>query len=292
MDKPDFWKGAALCTISALAWAISGPLSRLSFAEGATPGTVAFWRVAISGACFFLQASALGQLRPKLADALSMVLFGLINVPVFFLSFQVAIEKSGSALAIVLMFTAPVWVVLFSRILFHESISRRKLIPIAAAMAGVILVCLSGGSLGGEIVWLGIGSGIICGLFYGCQFVFYAWWRRRYTSAALFAMTFLPAAAVLALFADFEPLTVLAWVGIAVPAIVSTYGAYYLYGQSLLYLTPVQASVIGNIEPVAATMLAWCFWDENFTACGWIGCLLVLGAVAFMTLSHDHDASP
>ena len=290
MEKNDFWKGAALCVVSALAWAISGPLSRLSFAEGVTPATVAFWRVAISGACFLVHAAALGQLRPQRRDLGAMLAFGLFNVPVFFLSFQVCIEKSGSAMAVVLMFTAPVWVALFSRVLFHESIGRRKLLPMAVAFAGVALICLSGGSMGGDVSWMGIGSGIVCGLFYAGHFVFFGWWRRRYSSAAMFAMTFIPAAAVLAFFADPGPISALGWVGIAVPAVISTYGAYYLYGQSLLILTPVQAAIIGNIEPVAATMLAWWFWDENFTVCGWAGSILVLGAVAAMTLSRGRGA--
>ena len=140
MEKNDFWKGAALCVVSALAWAISGPLSRLCFAEGVTPATVAFWRVAISGACFLVHAAALGQLRPQRRDLGAMLAFGLFNVPVFFLSFQVCIEKSGSAMAVVLMFTAPVWVALFSRILFHESIGRRKRLHMAVACAGVALI--------------------------------------------------------------------------------------------------------------------------------------------------------
>ena len=213
-----------------------------------------------------------------------LMLFGLGNVSVFFLSFQLAIKKSGSALATVLMFTAPIWVAIFSRIIFQESIDRAKLTAILTALCGVVLVCFSGGSLGGDISYVGLGSGIVCGLFYACQFIFYSWWKGHFSTAVLFAFTFLPAAAVLACFADFQPISMAGWIGIAVPAFLSTYAAYYMYGQSLFYLTPVQASVIGNLEPVAGTLLSWWFWNENFTVSGWIGCAFVIGSVAIMAL--------
>ena len=284
LEKKDFWKGVVLCSVSALAWAISGPLSRLSFAEGVTPGTVAFWRVAISGVCFLLHALALRDPLPSRRSVLILALFGVVNVPVFFLSYQLAIQKSGSALAIVLMFTAPVWVALLSRIVFQESIDRGKLAAIFMALFGVVLVCLSGGSLGGEVSYVGLGSGIVCGLFYAGQFIFYSWWKERLSTAVLFAFTFLPASAVLACFAEFQPISAAGWTGIALPAFVSTYAAYYLYGRSLLYLTPVQAAVIGNLEPVAGTILSWWFWNENFSAAGWLGCACVIVSVAVMAM--------
>ena len=202
MNDTAFWKGTTYCVLAALAWALIGPVSRVCFAEGMEPTSVAFWRMAISGLCFSSHAMLSGGLKPRLRDLVCMVLFGAVNVTTVILSLQISIQKSGSALAIILMFTAPAWVALFSRILFREAVSPARLAALLLAMLGTCLVCLSGGSMGGEVSYLGLGCGLLCGFSYAFQFLFFAWWKDRYSTQALFAMTFLPAAAVLAYFAD------------------------------------------------------------------------------------------
>ena len=279
-----FWKGTLYCVLAALAWALIGPVSRVCFAEGMDPASVAFWRMAVSGACFLIHALLSGGLKPPRRDLACMVLFGAVNVSLVILSLQVSIQKSGGALAIILMFTAPAWVALFSRILFHEAVSRARLGALALAMAGTCLVCLSGGSLGGEVSYIGLACGLLSGFTYAFQFLFFAWWKDRYSTQALFAMTFLPAAATLGFFADFSPVSLNAAAALLVLSLLSTYVAYFWYGQSLRHLSPVQAAIIGNLEPVVSTLLCWMLWDEDFSMIGWMGCVLVIGSVILLTL--------
>ena len=60
-------------------------------------------------------------------------------------------DKPGAAaMAVVLLYTAPVWVAVFSRLLFRERISPRKIGAIGVALTGTTLVCFSGGSLPGR----------------------------------------------------------------------------------------------------------------------------------------------
>ena len=84
-----FWIGTVYCVLAALAWAIIGPVSRVCFAEGMEPTSVAFWRMAISGACFLVHALLRGGLKASGRDFVSMVLFGAINVSLVILSLQV-----------------------------------------------------------------------------------------------------------------------------------------------------------------------------------------------------------
>ena len=263
-----FWIGTVYCVLAALAWAIIGPVSRVCFAEGMDPASVAFWRMAISGACFLVHALLRGGMHASRRDFVSMVLFGAVNVSLVILSLQIAIQKSGGAIAIILMFTAPAWVAFFSRILFHEAINSSKLTALALAMVGTSLVCLSGGSLGKEVSYV-------------FQFLFFAWYKDRYSTQALFAFTFIPAALVLSIFASFRPVSLHAAAALFVLSFVSTYVSYFWYGQSLRYLSPVQAAILGNLEPVVSTLLCWWIWNENFS---FIGCALVIGSVLLLTL--------
>lgn len=279
-----FWVGTLYCVLAALGWAIIGPVSRVCFAEGMDPASVAFWRMAISGLCFLVHAMVSGGLRARGRDLVSMVLFGAINVSLVILSLQISIQKSGGAIAIILMFTAPAWVAFFSRIFFHEAISSAKLAALALAMAGTTLVCLSGGSLGGEVSYIGLACGLLSGFTYAFQFLFFAWYKDRYSTQALFAMTFLPAAMVLFFFAHLGPVSLHAAGAIFVLSFVSTYVAYFWYGQALRYLSPVQAAILGNLEPVVSTLLCWWLWNENFSFIGWMGCAFVIGSVLLLTL--------
>ena len=284
VNNRGFWIGTIYCVLAALAWAIIGPVSRVCFAEGMDPASVAFWRMAISGMCFLVHALLSGGLKAGRRDLVSMVLFGAVNVSLVILSLQISIQKSGGAIAIILMFTAPAWVALFSRLLFHEAINSTKVAALALAMAGTTLVCLSGGSLGGEVSYIGLACGLLSGFTYAFQFLFFTWYKDRYSTQALFAMTFLPAAVVLFFFAHLGPMSLHAAGALFVLSVVSTYVSYYWYGQSLRYLSPVQAAILGNLEPVVSTLLCWWLWNENFSLIGWLGCAFVIGSVLLLAL--------
>ena len=128
--------------------------------EGLAPLEVAFWRALLGGICFFAQTGICGGARIPVKHALFFCLFGVLSISVFFSSLQISIQLSGAAMAMVLLYTAPAWVAVFSRILFHESFSSRKGIALGLALFGTALVCFSGGSLNAEPSVLGI----VCGL--------------------------------------------------------------------------------------------------------------------------------
>ena len=282
-----FWKGTAYCVLAALAWAIIGPVSRSCFEAGMTPISVAFWRMALASVCFLVHAFVRHELKIHRDDVVTMLLFGSIVVSLLMVTLQISIQKSGGALAIILMFTAPAWVALFSRMFFQEHLTPTKLSAMAMAMVGTALVCFSGGSLGNgaEVSWIGLGCGLLSGFFYALQFPFFVWWKDRYSTAALFALTFTPAAVALAFFAGPLPLAdIKGMSSILILGVLSSYIAYFLYGLSLRLISQVQAAIMGNLEPVVGTLLSWWLWDENFSTIGWIGCAFVIGSVLLLTL--------
>jgi Permeases of the drug/metabolite transporter (DMT) superfamily len=98
-----------------------------------------------------------------------------------------AIRLSGGATAVVLLYTAPVWVAFFSRLLFKERITRRKALAVGIALSGTALVCFSGGSLPGKTSAEGIAFGLLSGLCYASHYPFYRWWQVRYSTATIYA---------------------------------------------------------------------------------------------------------
>ena len=119
---------------AAVLWSLIGPFSKICMEEGLAPLEVAFWRALLGGVCFFAQTGICGGARIPLKHALFFCAFGVLSISVFFSSLQISIQLSGAATAMVLLYTAPAWVAVFSRILFHESFSSRKGIALALAL--------------------------------------------------------------------------------------------------------------------------------------------------------------
>lgn len=190
---------------AAVLWSLIGPFSKICMEEGLAPLEVAFWRALLGGICFFAQTGICGGARIPVKHAMFFCLFGVLSISVFFSSLQISIQLSGAAMAMVLLYTAPAWVAVFSRILFHESFSSRKGIALALALFGTALVCFSGGSLNAEPSVLGIVCGLISGLCYASHFPFYVWWQPRYSTATLYAYMLLGGALALLPFVDFAP---------------------------------------------------------------------------------------
>ncbi|MCH5277196.1 MAG: EamA family transporter [Desulfovibrionaceae bacterium] len=275
--------GYGYALLAAGLWGLLGPVSRLCLSGGTDPLEVAFWRACIGGLCFVAHALFRRELFVRPAHGLAFCLFGVCGVSLFFGAYQVAVRESGAALAVVLLYTAPVWVALFSRALFGERLTRRKLAALAVALGGTVLVCLSGGSAGSAPSWLGIGCGLAAGFFYATHYPFYTWWQKRYSTATLYTFMLLAGALALAPFVTFTPHNALTWAGLGFLGVFCTYGAYLAYGAGLRRLSPVRAAVVSNLEPVIGTLLAWAWWHEKFSPCGWLGGVLVLAAVFILT---------
>lgn len=275
--------GYGYALLAAGLWGLLGPVSRLCLSGGTDPLEVAFWRALIGGLCFAAHGAFRRELSVRPVHGAYFCLFGVLGVSLFFGAYQVAVRESGAALAVVLLYTAPVWVALFSRALFGERLTRRKLTALAVALGGTALVCLSGGSAGGAPSTAGIACGLAAGFFYATHYPFYTWWQNRYSTATLYTFMLLAGALALAPFVSFAPHSALTWAGFVFLGLFCTYGAYLAYGAGLRRISPVRAAVVSNLEPVIGTLLAWAWWHENFSPSGWVGGVLVLAAVFILT---------
>lgn len=279
--------GYACAAAAALLWSLIGPFSKAAQGAGISPMETAFWRALLGGLCFAGHAAIHGSLRLPIRHAAIFFLFGAWGIGVLFGSLQVSIHLSGAAMAMVLLYTAPVWVAIASRVLFQEAISRKKITAISIALAGAVLICFSGGSLPEEHSPLGIACGLLSGLAYASHFPFYTWWRARYSTETMYTFMLLGGAVVLWPFASFVPdKSLYAWANLLALGMLTNYVAYIALGLSLRRISQVQAAVIGNIEPILATLWVWLFFGENFTLPGWLGCGLVIGAVFLMTVER------
>ncbi len=278
--------GFFYAALAAALWSVISPLSRLLYAMQITAMETAFWRAVISS-CSFTLACLIGRrLRVPVKDALRMLVLGGAAGSMVCGGLQVSIAYSGGATAVVLLYTAPAWVAILARIIFKEAISPVRLTALVTALAGVILVSMSGGSSTAGFSATGVFCGLLAGLGYASFFPITWYFTRRYSFQTIYAWAFCGTAIILL------PLSLPhmadkpaeAWGLLVLSSVLSSTCAYTALAMSLRYISQVQSAVIGNIEPVLGTLWVWLFFGENFTAIGWGGCALIMAAVFLLTL--------
>ncbi|MDO5536438.1 MAG: DMT family transporter [Desulfovibrionaceae bacterium] len=284
--------GFFFAALAAALWSLITPFSRELFSLDCPPMETAFWRTLFGGLCFAAHALVAGRLAVPMKDALGMSVIGGLTGLVMFGPFQMSISLSGGATAVVLLYTAPAWVAVLSRVIFHDAISCTKLAAIGIAMAGVIMVSMSGGSSSGTFSPMGIACGLAAGFAYAAYFPFTYWYARRYSAQTIYAYAFLSAAVFMI---PFAPVTVdkpaSVWLLLTGMSVLTNYGAYVALAASLARITQVQSAVVGNIEPILGCIWVWLFFDENFTAIGWLGCALIMAAVFLLTMEKRRPAA-
>ena len=252
---------------AALVWSVVGLFSKHCLQAGMEPLQCAFLRAFFGFVAFFVHMALAKRFRIPWRHALAFTLFGAWGIGVYFTCAQYTIKLSGAAMDIILQYTAPFWVAVFARILFGERLTRTKLFCMGLAAAGTVCVCLSGGSIPGEVSWIGITTGLVSGLCYASHYPFTRWWQKVYPSFIIFAWMLFDV-----------------WLASAGTGVVCTYLAYVCLAEALKRISLVQTVVTSELEPVLAMLWLWLAFGECFIPIGWIGSALIIAAVLLMTL--------
>jgi DME family drug/metabolite transporter len=184
-----------------------------------------------------------------------------------------------------LLYTAPAWVAVIARFAFREALTRSKIIALALTLIGVFCVAGGGGSI--QISGVALFFGLTAGFSYSLYYIFGKYFSTRYSSPNLFFYLLPIGAATLLPWVEFVPKSPTAWSALIFIAALCTYGAYYCYFIGVKYLEASRAAIAATLEPVVAAVLAFFWWGERFGVSGYVGSVLILGAVIIMILDKD-----
>lgn len=271
------------------AWGFMGLFTRILADAGIGPaGSVAI-RCGTGALCFllFLLAKNVNQLRIQVRDLWCFVGTGVVSLLFFTYCYFNAIELMSLSAAAILLYTAPMIVVVLSAIFFRERITRPKVIAMVLAFAGCALV--SGVTGGVALTPTGLLFGLGAGFGYALYTIFSRFALQRGYSpttinfySCLFAasgafLIWRPADAVSIMFSS---ASVFAWcVGLGV---ITCFVAYALYTYALTGLENGRAAVVCSIEPVVASVLGVVVFHEVMTVPMLAGVTLVLLAIAVL----------
>jgi drug/metabolite transporter, DME family len=283
--------GTAAILGAAMLWACIGVISVGIFAYGISPWEVAFWRAALAAALLLAASAALrrGLLRlPGGRDALLLGGFGVVGVGVFYAAFQLAIAGTSVAVAVVLLYTAPVWVLLGARVFLGEALGRDRLLTGALVVAGVWATALGAAGAEVRVTAAGVGWGLLSALAYATYYLFGRRYLPRYGIGRMLLVSLVCGTAVLgpaAALAGHPPRLTMpagAWLLLLALALGATLLANALYYWGLARVEAGRAAMLASVEPVAAAVLALLLLGQGLTAVGWVGVGLVVAGVALV----------
>jgi DME family drug/metabolite transporter len=227
--------------------------------------------------------------RPDLIQCLILGMFGVAASNYFY---YVAIQKTNVATAIILQYTAPVWVLLYVVARGQQKLSLQKVAAVALAITGIALVIGSVGAKNSVEPSLPLNSwGILAALLASFSFAFYNIgghsilarydrWRVllwTLTSAAVFWLIVNPPWRVAAAhYAAAE------WAFLSVFSMLSVLGPFSLYFLGLQHLEPTRAIIASCLEPVFSILLAAALLGEIMHPIQSVGIVLVLAAIVIV----------
>lgn len=279
-------RGAYASILAAAAlWGIIGVWNRNLMAAGLSPTGIVVVRN-FGGMLLLLAVFAVkdrGVFRMRREHVKYFFGTGIISV-VLFTSCYFSCQKICSlAVASILLYTAPSFVVILSAILWKEPVTKKKLLALALTLVGCACVCgVFDGGL--TVTFTGILLGLGAGFFYALYSVFGRYALAHYSSMTVTVWTFIfagPASLVMLRPAEMRAVFTApsAWLLAAGLVVFSTVAPYILYTRGLARVESGKASIMASLEPVVAALAGVLIFGEPMGLLTLLGILCVLAGV-------------
>ena len=203
------------------------------------------------------------------------VLIGALSMIGVTTLFSLANKLTTAANAIVLQFTAPVFVILLMALIYGQKPGRVDIMTCCAVLLGVVLFFVDGiqaGNLAGNI------AAIFSGVCYAGVFM-----MNTGKGADPISSCFIGQLAAGLIFTplcfgetDFSPPVMAALLALGV---VQVGGAYILFSIGIQHTPPVTASLISGMEPILNPLLVAAFYGEAVSPLAIIGSVIVVCSI-------------
>lgn len=224
----------------------------------------------------------------KLKDLPLFILLGVISLFCTSIFYFTTISMASVSVACVLMYTAPIFVLIFSFIFFKEKITFKKLISIFLAVLGCTLVSGIIGAENNKISPLALFFGLLSGISYASYSIFGKFILKKYSAMTMTLYAFV-IAAITSLFAfDFNTAGNLLsennilFLLFPLTGLFTSFIPYLLYSSGLKRLEPSIAVVLSSVEPLVATLVSILILLEPFSFVSGMGIISILIAVIIL----------
>jgi drug/metabolite transporter, DME family len=229
--------------------------------------SIAFLFLLFIGVMFYRK-----QLKVVRKDVPIFMGSGILSIVFFNWCYFTTINEMNLSLAVILLYTAPAIVVLLSRFVFKEKLTKQKLLAVLATLIGCVLITGVGINSTDNLSMIGILTGLGSGIGYALYSIFgKIALRRNHSFTITFYTFFFASLFLIPVTALWEKLDLLLQMETLLWAIglglFPTVLAYLLYTKGLAYIESGQAAIIATVEPIIATLLGVILYKEGM---GWL----------------------
>lgn len=278
-------------------WGLIGLFVKILSAQGFSSMQIVALRSLASAVCITVVLCKLGKeyFRVCWQDLWLFIGTGILSLTFFNYCYFNCINASSLAAAALLLYTAPIFVMLMSLVLFHERFTITKGIALLTTFIGCALITgilNTAADFSFTALLYGLGSGIG----YALYSIFGKFAVRKYSSATISAYTFyfstlssLPLADFSAENGQWNITTLMAALGIGGLCAVIP---YLLYNRGLQEVEATQASILATVEPLVAACVGILCFSEPVTWQKLAGIALILASVIILNLHSKNVSRP
>ena len=221
------------------------------------------------------------------------VVSGIGSVLAMGMFYYSCMVETSAAVAVILLYTAPLFVMIMSLFFFKEKMNVQKIIAFIIAIVGCALV--SGIASGSKISALGIFLGLMSGFTYSLYGIFTSLFMKENKDTLTFtALSFLFAAlGALVISKPWEivkftlevenlPLTLIMYLLLAVCTAVIP---FFLYSKGIEGVKPDIASILAFSEPLMACVFGTAVLGQKMDVFGVIGIVCVCAAIVVLNVN-------
>lgn len=289
-----------LVVIAGTLWGMIGYFVRELQSQGLSSMQIVSIRMTASAVVFSLFALIFKRdlFKIKIKDLWCFLGTGVLSVATFSFCYFKAIEYSSLSQASVLLYTAPIFVMLFSIVLFKEKFTLRKGFSLLLAFMGCVFVTGILGS-GAPFNMVATIFGLLSGLCYALYSIFSRLaLDRNYNPLTITLYTFIFSAIASLCVIDVKPVIDVMCKDVGnfsfcvLFAILSSVLPYVTYTLGLRYLAPSTASIIASIEPVVATITGAVVFKEAVQfPYGYIGIACVVVSIVLINMTRKRKTN-
>lgn len=279
----------AFVALAALCWGISGGIGGILMANGWDAIIVSFYRGAI-GFVFVLIWLAFRPHNSGLANYRLWFWSSIAGLGVAgnFVFYFMSIAEGSIAVAVTLMYCAPVFVYIVSFALKLERPSLLKWAAIAVVMLGIILLTRIYDLSAVSITPVAVGAGLLSGMSYAVFIFGFKYAAPHGSPQAILVIAFAVLASTLLWPSDrdqiFAALSVPNWPLFVALGVLGAGLSFILYIVGLKHTTPAVASILAMIEPVTASLFGVLILNESLVGIQFFGMGLILITVTALSI--------
>ena len=231
------------------------------------------------------------SLQISRANLFHFALLGLLGYAVFSSFYFLSLQRLSITLAVLLLYTFPIWVTLGGALFFKDRLTWIQLTYVPVALVGLVLLI-------GFDFHVQQATGLVYGLIAAITYAAYIllsgpWLRAQNPFVAIFYIQFFAGLALFAAgFQSWErslQVFQLGWPMILGLAVVCSVMAMSLFQAGLQKIKPWEAALLSTSEPLVGIALASLIFHEQLGARQIVGASLVL--LAFVGVSQEKSPS-